>query len=158
MTVIRPYRSRDAEALSRLYVASVEGLGPGHYAPEQVRVWAGLAPSAHALDELMTDGRTRLLAVDEADAPVAFADLKPDGLIHFLYCAPEAAGRGVATQLYGVVEARAREAGLSRLTAEASEAAKRFLIRRGFVLVQRRDFEVAGVAIHNFLVEKDLQA
>ena len=34
--------------------------------------------------------------------------------------------------------------------------ARRFFLRRGFVVVARRDFEVAGTPIHNYAVEKRL--
>ncbi|HRO33022.1 MAG TPA: GNAT family N-acetyltransferase [Brevundimonas sp.] len=156
MTAVRDYRSGEAEALNRLYVASVRGLGVRHYSAAQVEVWAGLAPSSERLDALMADGRTRLVAVDGEDRPVAFADLQTDGLIHFLYCAPEAAGTGAADALYAALEARARGAGVPRLTSEASEAAVRFLKARGFTVLERRDFEVEGVAIHNYAVEKRL--
>jgi len=153
---VRAAREGDCEALSLLYRRSVEQVGSLHYSPEQVRAWAALAPSAEHLRALAGDGRLRLVAVDTADAPVAFADLKSDGHIHFLYCAPEAAHRGVTANLYRVLEAAARAEGIARLHAEASEAASRFFRRQGFTVLARRDFEVAGVAIHNYAVEKRL--
>lgn len=156
VTVVRKYRPGDAAALSHLYVASVRGIGVRDYAQEQVEVWAALAPTPEQFERLMADGRTRLVAVDADDRPVAFADLKTDGLIHFLYCAPEAAGAGVAARLYEAIEAKARASGMRKVTAEASEAAVRFLARRGFRVMARRDLEVSGVAIHNYAVEKTL--
>lgn len=156
MTVVRAYRAADAEALSRLYVASVRGLAARDYSAAQIDAWAGLAPSAERLQALMEDGRVRLIVVDAGDRPQAFGDLKADGLIHFLYCAPEAAGTGVAAALYAEIEAEARASGMVRLTAEASEAAVRFLSKQGFSVLERRDFEVGGVAIHNYAVEKRL--
>jgi putative acetyltransferase len=43
---------------------------------------------------------------------------------------------------------------MKRLHAEASEAARRFFLKRGFAVVNRRAFEIAGVRIHNYAVEK----
>ena len=154
---IRPSRAEDAPALAALYVRSVEAIGPAGYAPEQVAAWAAGAPSAERLQRLATDGRTTLVAVDDADRPLAFGDLEPDGHIHFLYCAPEAVGAGVTAALYTRLEALARERGVTRLYAEASEAARRFFLKQGFVVTARRDFEVAGVPIHNYAVEKTLE-
>lgn len=155
--IIRPFRPGDADALSDLYRRSVEALGPRDYAPGQVAAWAAITPSPGRLRALAGDGRTTLVAVDEADAPLAFGDLEADGHIHFLYCAPEAAGTGTVAALYAELERRAREAGMARLYSEASEAARRFFLKQGFAVVARRDFEIAGVSIHNFAVEKALR-
>lgn len=154
--LIRSYRADDAAYLSRLYRQSVLGLGVRHYNPDQIRVWAGLAPSPERLANLMADGRTRLVAEDAGGHLVAFADLEPDGHIHFFYCAPEAAGKGVAARLYTALEETARRRGVTRLYAEASEAARRFFLKAGFSVNARRNFEVAGVGIHNYAVEKFL--
>ncbi|MEX0760201.1 MAG: GNAT family N-acetyltransferase, partial [Tistlia sp.] len=142
----------------RLYRRSVEEIGARHYAASQVEAWAALAPSPARLRELAGDGRVRLVAVDASVRPLAFVDLEPDGHIHLLYCAPEAAGRGVVSALYEVLESLARERGIARLFAEASEAARGFFTRQGFAVTARREFEVAGVPIHNYAVEKLLPA
>jgi multidrug transporter EmrE-like cation transporter len=98
-----------------------------------------------------------LVAVDEADSPLAFIDLEADGHIDLLYCAPEFAGSGLADGLYEAVEAAARAGGIARLYSEASEAALRFFRKRGFVMLHRRDLKIGDVAIHNYAVEKPLK-
>lgn len=153
---IRPFRNADAEPLSALYRRSVETVGPRGYAPEQVAAWASMSPSPERLRALAGDGRTTLVAVDAADEPLAFGDLEADGHIHFLYCAPEAAGTGIVAGLYAGLERRARDAGMARLYSEASEAARRFFLKQGFTVLARRDFEIGGVPIHNYAVEKRL--
>lgn len=152
--VVRDYRPEDAEALSVLYAHSIHARAPGDYSPAQIEVWAGLAPSPERLDTLMADGRRRFVAF-QASGPVGFLDLETDGHIHFLYKAPEAEP-GVAAQLLAAAEAFAVTAEVARLYAEASEPARRFFERHGFLTVERRDFEVEGVAIHNYAVEKAL--
>lgn len=153
---IRDYKPADAGALSALYRRSVETLGPRHYDRAQVAAWAALTPTPDGLAASRRDGRRTLVAADEADAPLAFADLEPDGHIHYFYCAPEAAGRGIAALLYRALEDTAREAGIVRLHVEASEAARGFFARQGFVLRARRDFAIGEVAIHNYAMEKAL--
>ncbi len=157
-TTVRPYRAADAPALSRLYRRSVEGLGPRAYSAAQVAAWASLCPTAEEIAARAGDGRLLLVAVDADDRPLAFGDLERDGHIDLLYCAPEAAGRGVAAALYAELERAARAAGMARLYAEASETARGFFERQGFAVVARRDLAVAGVAIHNYAVEKRLSA
>jgi len=151
---IRPYQPADAAALSALYEASVRALGARDYSPAQIEAWASLAPSAEALDVRMVDGRTRLVAV--ADGVAGFIDVEPDGHIDLLYVAPAAAGAGVARLLLETAEALAPLSGARRLYAEASETARPAFERLGFSVVARRDFEVAGVPIHNWAVEKTL--
>ena len=153
---IRDYRPEDAVAVSRLYEASVRELGGRGYSAEQVAAWAGVTPTPENLDARMADGRFRLLAVDEQGGLLAFVDAEPDGHIDFLYAAPEAAGKGAARAAYEAAEARLRVAGCERLFAEASELARPFFERQGFSTTHRRDFEVGGVAIHNWAVEKRL--
>ncbi|MEQ8179957.1 MAG: GNAT family N-acetyltransferase [Amphiplicatus sp.] len=155
MIFVRPYRSEDAPLLSDLYVRSVRALAVGDYSARQIDAWAALAPDPARLDALARDGRLRLVSEDAQGAPAAFADLEPDGHIHYFYCAPEAAGTGAAGALYDALEAAARDWGARLLYAEASEGARRFFLKRGFVVLARRDFEVSGVPIHNYAVEKN---
>lgn len=156
--IIRPYRPADALALADLYVRSVGEIGSRFYTPEQIAAWSSLCPTPERLDALTSDGRIRLIAVDAHDRPLAFADLKPDGHIHFLYCAPEAAGQGAASELYEALEARARAAGLGRLHTEASEAALGFFTHKGFAVTARRDLDIDGTPIHNYAMVKNLEA
>ena len=83
---VRRFSSEDAPAISELYVRSVRTIGVRHYSAAQAEAWAARAPSAARFCHLAADGRTTLVAVNEADAPMGFIDLEPDGHIHFLYC------------------------------------------------------------------------
>ncbi|KEO53743.1 acetyltransferase [Thalassospira permensis NBRC 106175] len=154
---IRPYRATDASVLTEIYTRSVTELGSRAYNPDQVGIWASLAPTAERFAELMDDGRLRLIAVDANDRAVAFCDLEADGHIHFLYALPDIAGTGAVTTLYDALEKAARDRNIAKLYSEASELAKGFLLKQGFHVVERRDFEVAGVPIHNYAVEKRLR-
>ncbi|NRG18381.1 GNAT family N-acetyltransferase [Rhizobiales bacterium] len=153
---VRRYRPDDASRLSDIYKAAVLVIGARYYSPDQLRAWAALAPTPKRFAELMGDGRIALVATDKDDQAVAFADLEPDGHIHFLYAAPEAAGTGAVSTLYDRLEEKARDLGFIRLYAEASEAALRFFLKKGFTKTARREFEVEGVPIHNYAVEKRL--
>jgi putative acetyltransferase len=39
---------------------------------------------------------------------------------------------------------------------EASEPARRFFLKRGYAVLERRDFEIGGVPIHNYAMERRL--
>jgi N-acetylglutamate synthase-like GNAT family acetyltransferase len=75
-----------------------------------------------------------------------------------LFCLPETAGKGLVSALYNELERRAKALNIARLYVEASEGACHFFARKGFALLNRHDFEVDGVAIHNYNMEKLLRA
>ena len=158
MITIRPFRDEDAPTMTAIYRRAVQELGPKRYGPEQVAVWAGLEPSPARFSAIMNDGRCGLVAVDNNDQVVAFGDFERDGHIGFLYASPDIAGTGVVATLYAALEAAAKSQDIGKLYSEASELAKSFLLKQGFTVVERRDFEVNGVPIHNFAVEKRLRA
>ena len=154
---LRHYRPEDAPVLAEIFRRSVTELGIRHYTPEQVAAWAANAPDADDMVRRGADGRTTLVAVDDAGRPVAFGDLESDGHIDLLFALPEAAGTGVAGALLDAIETIARTDGLMRLYVEASEAAKGLFLRRGFTLVRRNDVPKNGVSMHNYDLEKPLQ-
>jgi len=153
---IRTYQPRDAEGVARVYRRSVQELGPRHYTVEQVAAWASCAPDAAAFHARASDGRTFIVATDDADQVIAFIDLEADGHIDVLYASPEAAGRGFAWLLCATAEEIARAGGMTRLYSEVSEGALPLFLRRGFTRLHRRDLKIGNVAIHNYAVEKAL--
>ncbi|UEM05487.1 GNAT family N-acetyltransferase [Skermanella rosea] len=152
--LIRDYDVADAPALVELYGRSVRGIGPRDYSARQVEAWASLAPTPGQLHRRVADGRRVLVAADDRGQPLGFGDIAADGHIGYFYCSPEAAGTGVAAALYGALEDIALKALLTRIHVEASEAARRFFLRQGFTVLQRRDLLIGDVPIHNFAMEK----
>jgi len=153
---IRPFQQGDEARLALLFHAAIHQVAALHYSPEQVNAWAPRVPDPARFLARGTDGRTLLLAVDEADEPLAYGDVEADGHIDHLFCRPDVAGTGVTAQLYEALEEAARSRSISMLFTEASEPAKRFFAKRGFEVIERRDFEINGVPIHNFRMEKRL--
>ena len=153
---VRPYTPDDAPALVALFHAAVHEIARIYYSQAQVNAWAPEVPDVGRFRARAADGRTLLVAVDEENEPLAYGDLEEDGHIDHLFCRPDAAGTGVTAALYTALEAAARVRGIGLVYVEASEPARRFFERQGFDMVGRRDFEIAGVAIHNFEMEKTL--
>jgi putative acetyltransferase len=153
---IRPFRDSDAPALAAIFFSSVREIGARHYTPDQVAAWAPGLPDADDFIRRARDGRTFLVAIGENGRPIAYGDLEADGHIDHIYCAPEAAGLGVARQLYEELERVARSAGILVLFVEASEPAKRFFLKQGFEQIGRDAFELNGVEIHNYRMRKAL--
>ncbi|HEX4182532.1 MAG TPA: GNAT family N-acetyltransferase [Caulobacteraceae bacterium] len=154
--VIRSYKAGDAPKLAEVFFRSVREAALRDYTPAQVEAWAPSYPDPAEFGARAEDGRTTWVAANSADEPFAYADLELTGHIDHVYCHPVAIGTGVASQLLDHVESAARSMGLPRLFVEASEAARRLFLRKGFKVVERRDFELRSVSIHNYLMEKVL--
>jgi putative acetyltransferase len=153
---IRTYQPDDAAGVADVFYRSVREVALSDYTADQVRAWVPGRWDAEQEHLRSGDGRLVLVAADERGQVVAFIDLEPDGHIDRLFCAPEAAGRGIASQLYDGIETAARERGLRRLFTEASELARRFFERKGFIVLERQDKILRGVPIHNYRMAKAL--
>ncbi len=153
---IRAYEQRDAADVADVFFRSVRQVATSYYTPAQVRAWAPELRTAEQAHRWAGDGRLLLLAANENDRAVAFIDLEADGHVDHLFCAPEAAGQGIASQLYQAVETAARQQEIGRLYTEASELARRFFERKGFVVLERQDMVLRGEPIHNYKMAKDL--
>jgi 8-oxo-dGTP diphosphatase len=151
---IRSFQPADAPALAQLFHAAVHQIAALHYSPAQIAAWAPAVPDPARFRARGTDGRILLVAEAVDGAPLAYGDVELDGHIDHLFCRPDAAGTGVTATLYEALEAAAAAQGIGRLYTEASEPARRFFEKRGFTSLHRRDFELAGVPIHNYAMEK----
>jgi putative acetyltransferase len=153
---IRPFRPDDAPSLARLFHAAIHEIAARHYSPEQILAWCPEQPDPRRFEARGADGRILFVAVDGDDRPLAYGDVEASGHIDHFFCRPDAAGTGVSAMLLAALEEAAAALGITRLFVEASEPARRFFERQGFSLLYRRDFEIAGVAIHNYAMEKQI--
>ena len=153
---VRPFQESDAPVLARIFFTAVREIAGAHYTHEQILAWAPEPPSPERFSEKANDGRILLVAVDENEVPIAYGDLEPNGHIDHLYCLPAHSRTGVAASVYEKLEIAARDAGMARLYVEASEPARRFFEKHGFVVDASNDFKINAVAIHNWRMSKQL--
>jgi putative acetyltransferase len=151
--LIRPFNPADAGSLAALFHASVRQAGLRDYSPEQVEAWSPTTPDPKSYLRRAEDRRVFVATGDDGE-PIGYCDLESDGHIDHLYCHPDLVGTGVGSALYASIEAAAREAGITVLFVEASEAARWLFERRGFRVEARNDFVFNGVAIHNYRMSK----
>lgn len=151
---IRPFRPEDAVVLAEIFRSAINRIGPQSYSEKQVAAWVARAPEAAAFVARMRARDMIMVAAGADDRAIAYAILERDGHLDHLYCHPAHTRRGIADALLAEAEQRAREIGVSRLYSEASEMARPAFARAGYRVTHRRDFEVDGVAIHNFAMEK----
>ena len=152
---VRRYRETDAAALCEIFFRSVREVGLAKYDDAQVRAWAHDVPDAAAWGKRMHANETFVAVRD--DVPVGWIEMEADGHVDMLYCAPEAAGRGVAAQLYAAAEGLAHERGLARLTTAASRFAESFFRKQGWNVDERETVTRFGVGIQRARMSKTLR-
>jgi len=155
---IRAFRAGDEAKLAALFHAAIHQIAAHHYSPDQINAWASQVPDPARFLARGLDGRQLLLAVDEQDEPLAYGDVEGDGHIDHLFCRPDMAGKGITAILYEALEKASTNAGITKLFTEASEPARSFFAKQGFEVIERRDFEINGVPIHNYRMEKRLDS
>ncbi|MDQ6942175.1 MAG: GNAT family N-acetyltransferase [Candidatus Eremiobacteraeota bacterium] len=153
---MRRYRDGDAAALCEIFFRAVREVGPAKYNDAQVRAWADDVPDAAAWGKRMRANET-FVAVRDGGVPVGWIELEADGHVDMLYCAPEAAGRGVAAQLYSAAEGLAHVRGLDLLTTAASRFAESFFRKQGWNVDERETVMRFGVGIQRARMSKTLR-
>ena len=153
---VRRYQCSDAPALAKIFFTAVREIAKFYYTDEQITAWAPFLPSAERIRTRTGDGRITFVAVDEMNSAVAYGDIQPDGHIDHLFCLPSHSRKGVAAAIYQELERAARASGIGMLYVEASEPARRFFEKQGFVTRHRNDFAIDGIPIHNWSMTKDL--
>ena len=142
-----------------LRLLSIQHVGSAAYSNEQVEAWAGRIGTVQDLLGRVEQGDFVTVACDD-DQAVAYSLLEADGHLDHLYCHPEHTRKGLADQLLAASEAIARQNGATQLFTEASELARPAFLRAGYVVSERRDFEIEHdgrkVPIHNFAMVKPL--
>lgn len=158
---IRPFCETDAEDLAALTLAAINDVGSARYSASQVVAWAARHPGPERFLERCRNGASIIVAADADDKAIAYALLDhveaASGHLDMLYCHPDHTRRGLADELLAQAEMQARTQSLSRLFTEASELARPAFERAGYTVLHRRDFEIEGVAIHNYAMEKRLE-
>lgn len=151
---IRPFRTDDATAVAELTLAAIRDVGARKYTLAQVDAWAARHPCPDRFVTRHDGGSMIFVACDVADEPVAYTLLEPDGHLDMLYCRPDHTRKGLANELLAHAEMIAQSRNIARLFTEASELAVPAFERAGYAVMHRRDFEIEGIPIHNYAMEK----
>ncbi len=157
MRVIRSAQPEDHAAMAKVFYLAVNQTARAEYSEAQCTAWC---PAPPALDVW----RKRLagldIAVSEVDGVlVEFIGLNVEkALVDFAFVHPDDSRAGHASALYAVIEGRARQAGLTHLTTEASRLAEPFFKSQGWHVVAHQEVERNGVTLPNARMAKDLTA
>lgn len=122
----------DAAEMLRVHSASIRGLGPTHYAPEQVDAWDHDRSPDDYVEVIETD-ETPVLVAEADGAVVGFGWLDVDDEeIVAVYVHPDYAREGVGTALLEGLEATAVERGVESVELLASLNAVAFYEAAGY--------------------------
>ncbi len=144
---IRCARPEDARDLAQMHHRSVHQLGAEAYDDEILEVWGPPVDEerveqwAENLDRA-EGGATPFVAVD-GERVLGFADVVPDEqYLRAVYVDPEMSRRGLGTALLRQAEWTATQAGVERLTLDASLNAVEFYEKNGYERLEEGTHEL----------------
>lgn len=154
MTIIRPYIDNDAPVLIALFTETVHRINIRDYSREQIAVWAPKDADSTAWRERLK--RCMTFVAEDERGVAGFGQLEMNGYIDCFYVAHDRIGNGVGSMILNAIERRAHECAIRTLHTEASITARPFFTHRGFRTVREQSVVRKGIALTNFLMEKDL--
>ena len=138
--MIRPYRASDRAATALVRYRAIRDGAAAHYSAAERAAWA---PSPdHDPDKPDTLLAQWSYVAEDTTQITGFRAMNPSGYLDKAYVLPEVMvlpeviGNGTAAALYDTLLARARTAGLTRLTVRATPQSRRFLARRDWQVDQ----------------------
>jgi putative acetyltransferase len=151
---LRPYLPADAPMLAAIFRAAIEELTADDYSEAQQQAWASAADDEKEFAGRLA-GKLTLVATFDG-SPVGFASLQGADTIDMLYVHPAVARQGAGAMLCDALEKLTSSRGAARLTADASDSARGFFEKRGYVAQQRNTVSAGGEWLANTTMEKKL--
>jgi putative acetyltransferase len=153
---MRPMLPQDVPLLAEIFRAAVEELTADDYTEAQQEAWAETADDLDAFGERLAAELT--LVATFGGAAVGFASLADNSRIDMLYVHPAAAGQGAGAMLVDALEKLSAGRGTKEISVEASDTARSFFEKRGFVAKTRNTVFRAGEWLANTTMVKPLTA
>nr|WP_286197330.1 GNAT family N-acetyltransferase [Variovorax boronicumulans] len=144
---MRPYTADDLDAVLGVFQSAVHETAARDYDAAQRAAWAPSVPDRSAWAVRLQ--RNQPFVALWRGQVAGFADLQPDGLIDQFFVASTHGGRGIGQALMDHLLALADRRELAELRAEVSLTAEGFFARNGFLVLERRTPQRAGVVLRN---------
>src|SRR5579872_869818 len=144
---MRPMLPDDVPILAEIFRASIQELSAEDYTSTQQEAWAAAADDEEEFGARLS-GELTLVATISGDV-IGFASLAGNSRIDMLYVHPVAAGQGVAAMLCEALETLAAARGTKELSVDASDTARGFFEKRGFVAKTRNSISVGDEWLAN---------
>ena len=146
---LREYIPSDCAQMAELFYQTVHSVNAKDYTQEQLDAWATGEVDLQAWDESFRAHRT-IVATENGEI-VGFGDMDETGYLDRLYVHKDHQGQGVASAICDELE---RFAAGKTFTTQASITAKPFFQHRGYRVVRQQEVIRRGVALTNFVMEK----
>ena len=151
---MRPFLPADARTLAELFRLSVEILTDDYYDDDQRAAWAASADDEVAFAKRLA-GELSIVALLAGEI-VGFAALKDSTLVDMLYVHPDFAKCGIGSALADALEKLAQARGTAKVSVDASDSAREFFARRGFVAQSRNTMKLGEEWLGNTTMTKEL--
>ena len=153
---LRPYLAEETPLLADIFRASVSELTGEDYSEAQQKAWASAADDEAGFGKKLGSQLT-LVSTLEGSA-VGFASLASGNKIDLLYVHPAAVGQGVAAMLIDALEKLAGSRGAAKLVVDASDSARGFFEKRGYIAQQRNTVMSGEEWLANTTLHKTLNS
>jgi putative acetyltransferase len=153
---LRPMLPADVSLLREIFRDSIAELTADDYSEAQQEAWASMADDEAEFGKKLA-GQLTLVATLGGSA-VGFASLSDKDRVGMLYVHPAAAGQGAAALLMDALEKLAGARGAAKLMVDASDSARGFFEKRGYVAQQRNSISIGGEWLANTTLLKQLDA
>jgi putative acetyltransferase len=152
---LRPFLPGDTMALRELFAQSIEELTQDDYDEEQRIAWALAAEDADEFQKRLAQMLTLVVQID--GEYLGFASLKDNKVIDMLFVHPYYAGEGVGSALAAALEKIAAARGAETISADASDTAKEFFEKHGYIAMQRNSVPLDDQWLSNTTMTKRLK-
>lgn len=149
---LREYQPSDCAQLAELFYQTVHSVNARDYAQEQLDAWASGEVDLKAWDASFRAHGT-IIAVENGKI-IGFGDMDETGYLDRLYVHKDYQGQGIASAICDELE---RFAVGKTFTTHASITAKPFFQHRGYRVVCKQEVIRRGVALTNFIMEKQAE-
>ena len=150
--IIRQYTPKDCEDLVKLFYHTVHTTNAKDYSQEQLNVWATDNIDLEVWNKSLSEHYT-VVAV-ENNIIVGFGDIDKSGYLDRLFVHRDYQRRGIATAICNELE---RAVKVDKIITYASITAKPFFEQRGFKVVKEQQVERNGIALTNYVMEKQVR-
>jgi len=151
---LRPFLAEDAAVLAEIFRESIAALTGDDYSEAQQQAWAAAADDVAGFAGKL--GKQLTLVATLGGSPVGFASLAGKDHIDMLYVHPGAAGHGAGAMLADALEKLAGGRGADKLTVDASDTARGFFEKRGYVAQRRNSISMGDEWLANTTLTKQL--
>ena len=150
--IIRQYEPTDCEHLAKLFYETVHTINSKDYLQEQLNVWATDNIDLEIWNKSLSEHYT-VVAV-ENNIIIGFGDIDKSGYLDRLFVHRDYQRRGIATAICNELE---RAVKVDKIITHVSITAKSFFEQRGFKVVKEQQVERNGIALTNYVMEKQVR-